>query len=764
MRRLLYLIFFIFFMSGMCSNAEVYYTSPRGTEKTLSKITRDNPAEWRWITQFEGARELKCGDIVYLRHDQGIYTQGTRVLATGCSDTFEGAIHFMSEPGGFAVFKIKKFPNNNSRSKERHDNPSVLVSGAASYFTNAGKTKFNAYNGNNSTLGDYIWFHNIIMLGGYGDDLPRRDFGLIDLPYGSTGARDPGTIAGGQNYDNLTGGISIQGKGSRIINCLLWNLGKSGIGVFSGLNETNATFYGNIITNTGHGGPDRDHFHSVYQQWLSTNKGRLIHKHGIYQFSAEEGAQFWAQGGVFTDAYGNKVSKVDRIDIIENVLINTGTLSGSKHKFGTQPNTKIGGYTVEEDITAVGNISWHDQNFAWQSGFVNNGGNDRRNYTFRNNYIMGGLKVVNLSSIREVSGNTFVNINKNQLSVDITEGQESGVYNTADRWLNNEYYGGGRMNHAIMRWLGGNSWKSLGPGKLSFKQWQNLGFDKYSIYENDLPESEIRYFPNEYLKYYDSDKKGHFVVINWNEWEEVTIKLDGFGLKNGERFRIIDVQNIASDFTGNYLTENTYTKGMNIAIPLGRAEVVKDPTGEMFGPKGSDERFGVYLVVRQGKTQAKPPPVDPKPFDGKILGYRLDSASRCVEILTSGDVKQVVITPVGGFGSHTENNPEWTVCPWDMTRTGVDPEGTVVFDIVAFGPRQSDGTRGSIKEQITVFYDQEPDPVDPKPLPNDQIIKYVDSVFQLILFNQKQQNKINQEILKFLEELKTKPVKIQVVE
>ena len=732
MRRLIYLIFFFVFAIAMCSQAEVYYTSPVGTAKDLSKVTRDNPAEWRWITQFEGARALKCGDIVYLRHDQGIYTEGTRVLATGCSDSFEGAIHYISEPGGFAIFKIKKFPNNNSRSKERHDNPSVLVAGAASYFTNQEQTKWNVFDGNNSKLGDYIWFHNIVMLGNYGDEYPKRDFGLIDLPYGSTGSRPEGTISASQNYDNLTGGISIQGKGSRVINCLLWNLGKSGIGVFSGLNETNATFYGNIITNTGHGGPDRDHFHSVYQQWLSTNKGRLIHKHGIYQFSAEEGAQFWAQGGVYTDADGRKVSKVDRIDIIENVLINTGTLSGSKHKFGTQPNTKIGGYTFEEDIIAIGNISWHDQNFAWQSGFVNNGGNDRRNYTYKNNYIMGGLKVVNLSSIREVSGNTFVNINKDQLSVDITEGQEGKVYNTANRWLNNEYYGGGRINHTIMRWLGGNSWKSLGPGKLSFKQWQNLGFDKYSIYENDLPESEIRYFPNEYLKYYNADKKGHFVVINWDKWEEVTVKLDGFGLKDGERFRIIDVQNIASDYTGNYLTENTYSQGMEVTIPLGRKKVVPDPTGEMFGPKGSDERFGVYLVLGQGKASAKPPPVvDPEPFDEQILGYRLDSASRCVEILTSGDVKQVVITPVGGFGSHTENNPEWTVCPWDMVKTGVESKDTVTFDVVAYGPN-----RESVQEQITVIYDvkqhepdHDPDQKDPELVPQDYVTKqYFDQV------------------------------------
>ena len=601
----LFLLFLCFISTG-----KVYYTSPKGTETDLSKVTRDNPADWRAITQGEMARQLQCGDSVLLRWDQGIYTEGTRIYATGCSDTYEGAIHYMSEPGGFAVFRIEKYPQNNFRHIDRKLNPNGIVIGGEVHWKTSDRNDpvggWNTRDANHSDIGRFVWVREIVMQGNFGKNSPQRDLSTIkNMPYGSTGERAPGTIAGGQNYDNMTGFISIQAYGGRIINCVFWNLGHSGIGVNSRLRQGNATFYGNVITNTGNSSPERDRFHSVYQQWGSFNQGRLIHKHSIFQFSAEEQLQFWAQSGV-DERTGE--SKVDHVDLIENVLINGGTLSGKRHPGRVSPNSKIGGYTFDTDIRIIGNISWHDKGGeSWQSGFSLNSNNDRRNLYVKNNYFVGnGAVFRNVASIKEVSGNTFVALNGTQLDFQVASHLEKRMLPHAVKWNNNAFYGGGNVHYS--RWIRDHVRQSY--DKISFNDWQKKGFDKSSIYDREYPNDMIRYFSNEYLKHYDSDWRGHVVIMNFSRQGKKYIDISKFGLNSGDKFRIIDVQNVAGDLTGNYLYEGIYNASdAQVAVDMidhNNSNVVKDPTGEMVGPFGTDRRFATYLVIRTEKGAQKP--------------------------------------------------------------------------------------------------------------------------------------------------------------
>ncbi len=599
----------------------VYYTSPKGTETVLSKVTRENPADWRAITQGEMAKQLQCGDSVLLRWDQGIYTEGTRIYATGCSDTYTGAIHYLSEPGGFAVFKITKFPQNNPKHIDRYKNPNGITIGGEWYWKSGDKSDpINGWNKkapDQSTLGRYVWIREIVMQGNFGNNYPKRDLGSLSMPYGSTGKKDPGTIAGSQNYDDMTGLISIGAYGSRIVNCVFWNLGHSGIGVNSGLRQGNATFYGNIVTNTGHGGPEKDRFHSVYQQWKSNNQGRLIHKHEIIQFSAEEQLQIWAQGGV--DATTGE-SKVDKVDLIENVLINGGTLSGKNHPYRNAGNSKIGGYTYDTDIRLIGNISWHDQgNSSWQSGYSLNGNNERRNFYFKDNYLVGsGAIFKNIQSIREVSNNTFVALGDKHLTFDVNIYKENEMKSDASNWNNNSYYGGGNFYYG--RWEHDQS--LLSNDKLSFSVWKNKGFDASSDYTTDLPGDMVKYFSNEYIEYYDTDWMGHVVVMNFSGENSKSIDVSKFNLQNGDKFRIIDVQNIAGDLKSNYVYEGVYGDGTSFIdvnmVDHHNGNVVKDPTGEMVNPKGTDKRFGTFLVVRVERAAPNEMPVANAGEDQKI--------------------------------------------------------------------------------------------------------------------------------------------------
>ncbi len=603
------------------SYGNVYYTSPTGTETVLSKVSRENPADWRAITQGEMAKQLQCGDSVLLRWDQGIYTEGTRIYASGCSDTYTGAIHYLSEPGGFAVFKINKFPQNNPNHIDRFRNPNGITIGGEWYWKSGDKSDpingWNKKNPDQSTYGRYVWVREIVMQGNFGNNYPKRDLGSLTMPYGSTGKKDPGTIAGSQNYDDMTGLISIGAYGSRIVNCVLWNLGHSGIGVNSGLTQGNATFYGNVITNTGHSGPEKDRFHSVYQQWRSNNQGRLIHKHEIIQFSAEEQLQIWAQSGIDPNT---GESKVDRVDLIENVLINGGTLSGKNHPYRYASNSKIGGYTYDTDIRLIGNISWHDQgNASWQSGYSLNGNNERRNFYFKDNYLVGsGAVFKNVQSIREVSNNTFVSLGSRQITFDVNIYKENEMKADASNWNNNSYYGGGNFYYG--RWEHDQS--MLSNDKLSFSVWQNKGFDGSSDYSSDLPGDMIKYFANEYLEYYDTDWLGHVVVMNFSGENTKSIDVSNFNLNEGDKFRIIDVQNIAGDLKSNYVYEGVYGDGTSFInvnmVDHHEGNVVKDPTGEMVNPKGTDKRFGTFLIVRVERAAPNELPVADAGEDLKI--------------------------------------------------------------------------------------------------------------------------------------------------
>ncbi len=614
----LFLFFLYFFTFG-----KVYYTSPTGTETVLSKVTRDNPADWRHITQGEMARQLQCGDSVLLRWDQGIYTEGTRIYASGCSDTYAGAIHYLSEPGGFAIFRIEKYPQNNSRHIDRKLNPDGIVVGGEVHWKTSNRTDpvsgWNTKGADQSEVGRYVWIREIIMQGNFGKSFPKRDLGSMNMPYGSTGARDPGTIAGSQNYDNMTGLISLRAYGGRLINCIFWNLGHSGIGVNSGLRKGNATFYGNVLTNIGHSGPEKDRFHSVYQQWQSNNRGRLIHKHSIVQFSAEEQLQLWAQSGI--DPVTGE-SKVDKVDLIENVLINGGTLSGKNHPHRISSNSKIGGYSYDNDIRLIGNISWHDQGgSSWQSGYSLNLTNERRNFYFKDNLLVGsGAIFRNVKSIKEVSSNTFVALDGKQISFEVNVNHEGEALSGARKWNNNAFYGGGNVHYS--RWDHDKARRSY--DKISFKAWQNKGFDKNSSYSEELPGDMIKYFSNEYLQYYDTDWRGHVVILNFSGQNKKYIDVSKFGLNEGDKFRVIDVQNIAGDLTSKYLYEGLYS-GSNGFVEIDMINhndnnVVKDPTGEMVGPFGTDKRFGTYLIVRveRGSQKVNEMPVADAGEDQKI--------------------------------------------------------------------------------------------------------------------------------------------------
>ena len=692
-------LFFLYFITI----GKVYYTSPRGTETDLSKVTRDNPADWRAITQGEMARRLQCGDSVLLRWDQGIYTEGTRIYATGCNDTYQGAIHYLSEPGGFAVFRINKYPQNNYRHIDRALNPNGIVIGGEVHWKNANQSDpmngWNVRDVNNSTEGRYVWVREIVMQGNYGTNSPKRDLSRLNTPYGSTGRRDPGTLAGGQNYDNMTGFISIRAYGSRIINCVFWNLGHSGVGVNSMMRQGNATFYGNVVTNTGHSSPERDRFHSVYQQWGSFNKGRLIHKHSIFQFSAEEQLQIWAQSGI-NPATGE--SKVDHIDLIENVLINGGTLSGKKHPGRISPNSKIGGYTYDTDIRIIGNISWHDKGGqSWQSGFSLNGNNDRRNLYVKNNLLVGnGALFRNITSIKEVSGNTFVALNGTQLDFQIRTDQENGLLPQSSKWNNNSFYGGGNVHYS--RWVRDHVRKSY--DKISFKAWQNKGFDKNSTYSSESPNDMIKYFSNEYLQHYNSNWRGHVVVLNFSGQGKKHIDLGKFRLNEGDKFRIIDVQNIAGDLTGNYVYEGTYKQAdRHVAIDMidhNSSNVVKDPTGEMVGPFGTDRRFGTYLVIRVEQA-AKQPNKMPVAKAGGDQRLTLPENSVVIDCSDSEDPDGIIVSysceKISGPNTFKIDNGNT-----DQPKISELAEGTYTFKLTV-----TDNSGASDQDEVKVFVNPE---------------------------------------------------------
>ncbi len=584
----------------------VYWTSPTGVETDLSAVSFDNPADLRWITDGDGATQLPAPSMVYFRHDQGPYQLegGFRLLAQGDSDTYEGAIHYRSAPGGIAVFEIARYPQDNHRHLDRYRNPGGIQIGGEWYWKNPNDQSdpvdgWNTFAPEESSLGRHVWLSEIVLVGQYSaDDDPKRDLGSLDIPYGSTGLREPGTITGGQVYDKMTGGIGIQAVGSRVNNCMIHNSPKGSVGVSSAILSSDIHIYGNLITNTGHSGPDgRDHFHNAYIQWRSDAAGRLKYKHNILQFSAEEQAQFWSQSGVENQGEPDEYSKVDRLDIEDNVFLLGGTLNGQNYPGRSNRNALIGGYTWDESITFVGNMSFHDSSSSAQFGYSDNSNNERRNMVVRDNILVGESPLLqNVQSIADISNNTIVVPGSRLLQIRIGSGREGDYDESKLNQAGNHYYYGGDSPY-VSKTVTVDPQVATTP---SFEEWQGQGTDAGSTATQGVPDDIVRVLPNENRASYDSDWLGHFVVYNFSRASTQQVDLSELGLHDGDTYRVIDTQTVAPDLIGNYVFEATFdANNPRVEIPMVYpAQAVPDPTGEMIDPYHSDERFFCGLVYR----------------------------------------------------------------------------------------------------------------------------------------------------------------------
>lgn len=320
-----------------------------------------------------------------------------------------------------------------------------------------------------------------------------------------------------------------------IINCMYHD---GGGGVQSYESGNGLLLYGNIGFNNGwaddtNGGAQNLYIHSA---------NKTI-KHNIFA------GAFKRNVAVFT-----RNSTIDNINLTENVMIE-------------RLATLFGGDATEGKIASGSIINNHIVHGSLQCGYT---ANPNENITVQDNRVYApgktGLIFAYFKNII-ASGNKIISGGDNNGGY---LGQLLGLTNPstfpAINWNinNNEYYYIGSSPANLVN--------SEGFALYSFNEWQALGYDADSFYDETLPTvNELFVYPNEYPDA-DDMRMGIVVIWNWAGDNTVEVDLTDLGLEIGTTYRWRQAQDPLVDVDTWLCAGNSYTfamTGHTVAKPIG---------------------------------------------------------------------------------------------------------------------------------------------------------------------------------------------------
>ncbi len=604
----------------------IYYESPVGLNTDVGSNSRNNPAPPRFFCDGPGYASLQPGDRVYWRTDQGAYdlVGGLRLYGTGAPGN---PIVYQAEPGGgFAHFRIQRFPQSNWKHLDRYINPNIISIGGEWRWKNPNDTSdplqgWNKVPPEESTLGRFCYIVGVAIEGQYKPKVGNekvRDFSLrTDLPYGNTGARAAGTITGEVDgpYDYFTGNIGLNAVGAKIISCLSYHNGQAGsLGASSAIVSVDKETHLNIVIGTGHSGPDgRDHGHNRYLQHRSDANAFFIVDGDTLIGSCEEQIQLWSQGGVVNTGQPDEYSKVDKFRIIDCIAAHGGGLNGAAYPNRNARNILVGGYSWDMDIRLIGFLSYKNAGETGAGvhfGYSLNGNNERRNLHMENCHIVcdgSQFYIYNVESIQKISGNVFVARTGFPNFYHFREDLETGFKNSLVNVSNNRYYFPSNVANQITlvkyTW-NGSSFVPVLPS-------ETFSVDGFKV---AYPGSEVGSFliPSRPTNF-EKVKNNNYLSLSPPIIKKKTIFNDEMKLSNsvkissddglavGDKVRIVDCQNIAPNGVDKFIKEHTFVgpeDTIEFDIPDENSGVAEDPTGEMQNYNHSTIEWCHIAVIR----------------------------------------------------------------------------------------------------------------------------------------------------------------------
>lgn len=338
--------------------------------------------------------------------------------------------------------------------------------------------------------------------------------------------------------------ISVLGQHCNIINNIIHD---GGVGITAYAAANNCVIYGNIVFNSGWaddtlGGAQNIYIHSL-------NK---IVKHNIFAGAFKKTVAVYTTGG-----------DINNITLEQNVVFErTSALVGGAHGeviAATVDGNHIierglqCGYTENPNtaITVQNNIIYSKLGAGYSFAYF-------QNITALNNKIIAG----------SLSGGGYQG-----QAITIVEPALIVAWN----FNNNEYHYTGALPLYFTN--------VEGVAHYSFPQWQALGYDAASTYDEILPVvNEIFVYPNDYAA--TECRKGFIVIWNWEGLNTVSVDLSTLGLVNGTTYRWRQAQDPLTDigtFVYGGINVNFSMIGHTVALPIGFTEELITNQFPLFG-------------------------------------------------------------------------------------------------------------------------------------------------------------------------------------
>ncbi len=456
-----------------------------------------------------------------------------------------------------------------------------------------------------------------IVDGGIEADGPWTTFWGFEITNSSTNRSVP--------RDQRPAGLSMYGRGEKVINMNIHDTGHPGIGFWNGVGD-GGEIYGTLIWHNG-----------LYED------GSWIRGSAIYAQN-QDGSRYISDNIAFRNfTTGGKAytegAYADGFDFEGNAMFD----NGEWNMFGSTMTTPM------RRLRVVSNYTYRrpgDDIESVQFGYYSNTNDDA---VVQDNYFVGDtdratLYMKNWPNLT-VTGNTLVSRNRTISELDRSPG-------ATVQWNTNTYYEGSSAPF------------SLDGSSLSFTNWRSqTGYDANSTYNETLP-AGVRVFvrPNRY-----EPGRANIIVYNWELDPSVQADVSNV-LPVGTQYEVRDAQN----FSGDPVATGTYT-GDLITLPMNLTTVAPYIGTVTHRPPASHTapEFAVFVLIATSSLPTYTPTETPTPTVTYTPSATFTITSTRVPTRTPSDTR----TPTSTRTSTVTRTPTITPTP-TITRT---PSPTLTF-------------------------------------------------------------------------------------
>ncbi len=408
-------------------------------------------------------------------------------------------------------------------------------------------------------------------------------------------------------------GFSVYGPNNKIINCIVHDVTKSGISVWS--TAPNTEIYGCLIYYNGHENSSAVG-HALYLQSLNPLNPQVI-----------------KNNFVFSNFHMGIVPKALTADVVNGFIIDSNTAFNASSILGTSDNVGVpyrrhinfgiqpqtSSVVVAKNINVTNNVFYRDAvgglsgENVW-FGDVKNGV-VQGDITFTNNYLISEvpqsyppLRVNTQFQRYNFQGNILWTkvLTQNPSLVKVSSDVLAGITlpGTSGVWNNNHYFTNSPNNHFYV-------YDSLLNGFMGFAAWKNEFLPNNTIDQNstfnqlpsgitsDKPADAIivkrnKYDPNLY----------YVTVMNNSNAATVTIPIPS--PKRNYSYSVYDVQNYlgCDNYLGNPVQSGPFNSNSIPNVPMNLTAVTPlkgytpglTPPADLVGPNHTSSRFNVFIV------------------------------------------------------------------------------------------------------------------------------------------------------------------------